>query len=40
MKGIYWHFPKLTIRTFLWGIDWYNTENFERMLELEENMEI
>lgn len=22
-KGIYWHFPGFTIRTFLFGIDWY-----------------
>lgn len=25
-KGIYFHFPKLTIRIFLWGIDWYSTD--------------
>jgi len=24
-KGIYFNFPKLTIRIYLWGIDWYST---------------
>lgn len=35
-KGIYWHFPGFTIRTFLWGIDWYSTKNFEKCIKLDE----
>jgi hypothetical protein len=27
-KGIYLHFPKFTIRLFLWGIDLYSTQGF------------
>ena len=23
-KGVYLHFPKRTVRLFLWGIDWHN----------------
>ena len=30
-KGIYWYFPNFTLRTFLWGIDWYSTKNFNKM---------
>lgn len=34
-KGIYWHFPHFTVRTFLWGIDWYSTKGFEKILKIE-----
>jgi len=29
-KGIYLHFPKFTIRIFLFGLDWYSTSHFEK----------
>ena len=35
-KGIYWHLPNLTIRTFLWGIDWYSTKDFNNSLRNED----
>ena len=39
-KGIYWHFSTFTIRTFLWGIDWYSTKEFNKSLKLENDYEL